>query len=123
MSNLYKPLPAVRRSLPVLLALALFSGAAGAAPLKILGLDDMSCRAWVKARDDADQKALYLAWLRGFLSGHNYARPSQQVSEISSGTVAQFVDRYCSEKPLGSVSEAVQRLSDQFSGRNEAISK
>lgn len=107
----------------LVLGVALSPAVAGAVPLKVLGFDDMSCQGWSKSKDDADQRALYIAWLRGFLSGHNYARPSQQVSDISSGTVAQFIDRYCSEKPLGQISDAVQRLSDQFSGRNEAISK
>jgi hypothetical protein len=43
---------------------------------------------------------------------------SQQVSAISSGTVEQHVNRYCTEKPLGLFSDAALRLSDQFSGRN-----
>lgn len=105
------------------LLLAACLPATAAPPLKLLGLEDMSCKAWQQSRDDTEQRGRYVAWLRGFLSGHNYARPSQQVADISSGTVAQFVDRYCSEKPLGQVSDAVQRLSDQYSGRNEAISK
>lgn len=62
-------------------------------------LPDMSCRAWVKSKDDAEQRREYLAWIRGVLTGHNYANPGQQVSAVSSGTVENFVDRYCSEKP------------------------
>ncbi|HMX21510.1 MAG TPA: hypothetical protein PKN13_14445 [Accumulibacter sp.] len=83
----------------------------------------MSCRAWVKSKEDAEQRQQYIAWMRGVLSGHNYANPGQQVSVISSATVEQYVNRFCSEKPLGQFSDAAFRLSDQFSGRNLPITK
>lgn len=108
--------------LPLALAGALLSSA-GAEPLKLAGFDDMSCQAWIKSRDDAEQRARYVAWVRGFLSGHNYVNRSQQVSAISGGTVEQYVNRYCSEKPQGNFGDAAQRLSDQFSGRNAPITK
>lgn len=108
--------------IPALL-FACVTAAADAAPLKILGFDDMSCAAWNAAKGDADVRAQQLAWVRGFLSGHNYARQSQQVSEVSNGTVETFVNRYCSEKARGNFAEAAQRMSDQYSGRNTAITK
>lgn len=114
------------RRVPLLL-LSLFATliatGAAAAPVKTVGFDDMSCRAWVNSKDDAEQRKVYLAWIRGVLTGHNYARQSQQVSAISSGTVENFVDRYCVEKPLGEFSDAALRMSDKFSGRNEAITR
>jgi hypothetical protein len=94
-----------------------------AAPVKTVGFDDMSCRAWVRSKDDAEQRKIYLAWIRGVLTGHNYANQSQQVSAMSTGTVENFVDRYCVDKPQGDFSEAALRMSDKFSGRNEAITK
>lgn len=116
-----------RFSVPTLFTLltlaALWAAPAAAASLNVLGFDDMSCQAWSQSKDDPDQRALYLAWMRGLLTGHNYARPSQQVSTISSGTIEQFVTRYCREKPQGNFGDAVLRLSDQFSGRNSPIVK
>ena len=53
----------------------------------------MSCRAWSASKDDADLRALYVAWVRGVLTGHNYANPSQQVSSLSTGTVEQHVQQ------------------------------
>ena len=94
-----------------------------AAPVKTVGFDDMSCRVWVKSKEDAEQRTIYLAWIRGVLTGHNYANQSQQVSAVSSGTVENFVDRYCIEKPQGDFSDAALRMSDKFSGRNGAITK
>lgn len=102
---------------------AVISTGAAAAPLKIVGFDDMSCSAWVQSKDDAELRKNYLAWIRGVLTGHNYARQSQQVSDISSGTVEKFIDRYCVEKPRGEFSDAALRMSDKFSGRNEAITR
>ena len=101
----------------------LIAAAATAAPIKFVGFDDMSCRAWVKSRDDAEQRKNYLLWIRGVLTGHNYANQSQQVSAISSGTVENFIDRYCVEKPQGEFSDAALRMSDKFSGRNDVITK
>ena len=106
-----------------LLLAVLVATNAMAAPIKTVGFDDMSCRAWVKSKDDGEQRKLYLAWIRGVLTGHNYANQSQQVSSISTGTVENFIDRYCVEKPAGEFSEAALRMSDKFSGRNAPISK
>ena len=106
-----------------LLLAALAATSAIAAPIKTVGFDDMSCRAWIKSKDDSEQRKVFLAWIRGVLTGHNYANQSQQVSSISTGTVENFIDRYCVEKPAGEFSEAALRMSDKFSGRNEPISK
>ena len=111
------------RKMLLLTFAALITSGAIAAPVKIVGFDDMSCRAWVKSKDDGELRATYLAWIRGALTGHNYANQSQQVSSISTGTVENFVDRYCVEKPLGEFSDAALRMSDKFSGRNVPISK
>lgn len=106
-----------------LLCATLLVGAAQATPIKMLGFDDMSCTAWINSKGDNEQRGTYLIWMRGVLTGHNYGQPSQQVSSISSGTIEMFVDRYCKLNPKDQFSEAVFRLSDQFSGRNQAIKK
>ena len=111
------------RKMLLLMFAALIASGAIAAPVKTVGFDDMSCRAWVKSKDDGEQRKTYLAWIRGVLTGHNYANQSQQVSSMSTGTVENFVDRYCVEKPLGEFSDAALRMSDKFSGRNVPISK
>ena len=113
--------PALRRF--ILFSTLIVSAAAFAAPLKVLGYDDMSCRAWIKSKDDPEQRKAYVAWIRGVLTGHNYANPSQQVSAMSSATVENFVDRYCVEKPQGDFGDAALRMSDRFSGRNAPIGR
>ncbi len=93
-----------------------------AAPVKVLGLDDMSCAAWKKNVDPALREP-YIQWVRGFLTGHNYANQSNQVAQVSHGTVAMFVDRYCEEHASATVTEAAMRMSDQYAGRNSPIAR
>ena len=115
--------PPYRQTLAVL-ALALVALPVIAAPaVKILGFDDMSCQAWKQSQHDPDQRAQYVVWMRGLLTGHNYARPGQQVSAISSGTIEQFVTRYCNEHSQEGFDDAIFRLSDQYSGRNAPVTK
>ncbi len=105
------------------LSLCLAAVSVQAAPVKMLGFDDMSCAAWVASQNDPDQRKAYLVWMRGVLTGHNYALQSQQVSTISSGTIENYIQRYCRSNPKGEFSDGVFRLSDQFSGRNDPIRK
>lgn len=93
-----------------------------AAPVKLLALDDMSCATW-KKQADPEVREPYVQWVRGFLSGHNYASQTKQVGEVSKATVAMFVDRYCAEHSGSTVAEAAMRMSDQYSGRNAPITR
>lgn len=103
------------------ISLLLFN--AEAAPPKLLGLDDMSCTAWNSTKADPDQRQPYLAWARGFLSGHNYANQRQQVTDVSNGTIELYADRYCRTNPKASFADALYRMSDEFSGRGTPLSK
>lgn len=116
----YRP---VFRSLAAIALATACLGSAQAQSLKTLGFDDMSCDTWKQSKDDEAQRTLYIAWIRGVLTGHNYARPSEQVSTISSGTIDQWVERYCKDNPKEGFNNAALRLSDQFSGRKKPITK
>jgi hypothetical protein len=105
------------------LVICLLAFSANAAPIKLLGLDDMSCQAWNASKQDADQRHTYLAWARGFLSGHNYANQRQQVTDISNGTIEGYADRFCRESAKSSFADAIYRMSDEFSGRGAPIAK
>ncbi|NTV70387.1 MAG: hypothetical protein HGA71_09595 [Azonexaceae bacterium] len=101
----------------------LMMASASAAPLNLLGFDDMSCAAWSKSKDDPDQRAAYVVWVRGFLTGHNYALPNQQVASFSSGSLELKLNQYCSRNPTGLISDAAMRMSDELSGRNQPVRK
>lgn len=104
-------------------AMLLPAGSVLAAPVKVLGLDDMSCAEWAKVSSDAELSQPYVQWVRGFLTGHNYANQAQQVSIVSKGTVAAYLDRYCTTNRSGNIADAAMRMSDQYSGRNAAITR
>ena len=101
----------------------LMMASASAASLNLLGFDDMTCTAWTKSKDDPDKRSAYVVWVRGFLSGHNYALPNQQVSSFSSGSIELKLNQYCSRNPTGQLSDAAMRISDELSGRNQPIKK
>lgn len=97
--------------------------AAAAAPLKVLAFDDNSCQAWQASKEEPELRQAYVAWARGFLSGHNYANQSRQVTDVSSSTVELYIDRFCREKPKAQFIDGAYRMSDEYSGRGAPISK
>lgn len=111
-----------RLSLITLICGSLLAGQA-AATVNILGLDDMSCEGWAQAKDDSELRNLYVGWVRGFLTGYNYGQQSQQVSTISSNSVALYLRDYCRLNPKGQIDDGAMRLSDRFSGRNQPLRK
>jgi ABC-type tungstate transport system permease subunit len=108
---------------PLLAGAWLLAAPVAAAPVKLLGLNDMSCVAWKATKFEPEGREPYIQWVRGFLSGHNYANQAKQVAEVSSGTVGVFIDRYCAEHAAATVAEAAMRMSDQYSGRNAPITR
>ena len=99
------------------------SANAGPPVIKILGFEDGSCQAWTSSKDDPERRSQYIAWARGFLSGHNYANQSQQVTDFSQATIENFIENFCRQKPNAEFTEAAYRMSDQYSGRGKPISK
>ena len=73
--------------------------------VNVLWFEDASCAAWTKSAGNKAIRAIYEAWIRGFVSGHNYANPSRQVAlgqfPDSSG-LHQHLDQYCAENPNSS---------------------
>ena len=118
-----KALPTSRVLAALALGSLLLAQPARATPINALGLDDTSCKAWQAGANDPELRAQQLAWLRGLLTGHNYARQQEQVSVVSNGTIENFVTRYCKDNPQGSYSDGGLRMSDLYSGRNRALTR
>lgn len=109
-------------ALPILLVALTVSGPSAAAPqTKLLAPADLGCAAWKQSKGDDERRAPLLQWVRGFLSGHNYALPATQMAVVSEATVESFVDRYCAEHGAATIAEAAMRMSDRYSGRNEPV--
>ena len=117
MSVKYWALPAI------VLIFSTASAVATPQTVKLLGFEDGSCLAWANSKEDAEQRNQYVSWARGFLSGHNYANQSQQVTDVSRATVENFIENFCRGKPKAQFTEAAYRMSDQYSGRGKPINK
>ena len=82
--------------------------------VSIFAFEDASCAAWNKSKGNPAIRANYDFWIRGFVSGHNYADPSRQVTELPSSTgLHAFLDKYCSENAsLSFVGGALKLVQD-----------
>ncbi|HEX8957147.1 MAG TPA: hypothetical protein VF798_12765 [Burkholderiaceae bacterium] len=81
--------------------------------LAIHGFDKMSCEDWLGSEDHAEVRQQYVAWIRGVVTGYNYANPGNQVSDgrmPSDFGLAVFVDNYCHSKRATSVAGAAFAL-------------
>jgi hypothetical protein len=78
--------------------------------LNIFWVEDPSCKKWTEARGSELKRALYEVWMLGFVSGHNYANPKQQVPTgalLRGDNFHRFLDEYCKENPKNSFIDAV----------------
>ena len=80
--------------------------------VNIFWFEDASCTAWTKSSANKALRAQYEFWIRGFVSGHNYASPSRQVKVgefPGSDGLHQYLDQYCRDNPkLSFVGGAIQ---------------
>src|SRR5471032_2938031 len=84
-----------------------------APPINIIfTADNAACAAWTKSAGNTPVRQHYEMWMRGFVSGHNYAYPSRQikVGAFPGGDdLYQYFDQYCQDNPQQSfVSGAIQ---------------
>ncbi|HEX7644671.1 MAG TPA: hypothetical protein VF472_20910 [Burkholderiaceae bacterium] len=79
----------------------------------IHGFDKMSCEDWFGSENQAEARQQYIAWIRGVVTGYNYANPGNQVSGgrmPSDFGLAVFVDNYCHSRRATSVAGAAFAL-------------
>jgi hypothetical protein len=90
--------------------------------LAIHGFDKMSCSDWTASHDDDATRAMYVAWIRGIVTGYNYANPDNQVAlghMPGDFTLGLFVDAYCHEHRSQSFAGAAFDLIVQKRGSAE----
>jgi hypothetical protein len=79
----------------------------------IHGFDKMSCDEWFGSDGNAEVRQQYIAWIRGVVTGYNYANPEQQVIAgrmPSDFGLIIFVDNYCHSRRATSVAGAAFAL-------------
>lgn len=87
--------------------------------IAIHGFDKMSCEDWLASNEDEGARALYVAWIRGIVTGYNFANPDNQVAlgrMPGDFTVGLFVDSYCRAHRGKSFAGAAFELIDQKRG-------
>lgn len=81
------------------------------------GDEDASCNAWTKSAGNKAIRAYYDFWVRGFVSGHNYGNPGQQVRTgalPTSDALHQYLDQYCRDNPELSFTGGAIRLVEEL---------
>ena len=98
--------------------------------VNVIWFEDASCAAWTKSAGNKAIRALYDSWIRGFVSGHNYASPARQVAvgRFPAGdALYPYLDRYCGDNPkssfVGAVISLVQDLREPTTPPKPAAKK
>ena len=82
----------------------------------VFTFEDSSCSLWMKSSQNNLIRGLYVSWIQGFVSGHNYATPERQVKtgKLPTGEVLfRYLDAYCKDNPsLSFVGAALALVQD-----------
>ncbi len=85
--------------------------------VNVFMFEDASCKAWANSSGNKLLRAQYEFWVRGFVSGHNYANPAQQVKigvYPGSDELYQYLDQYCRDNPTLSFVGGAIRLVEEL---------
>lgn len=93
--------------------------------INVFTFEDASCAAWAKSGGNKLLRAQYEFWVRGFVSGHNFANPSRQVKVGAfpgSEGLYQYLDQYCRDNPtlsfVGGAIQLVEQLREPAAGKS-----
>ena len=79
----------------------------------IFTADSASCSAWLNYAGNKLVRAHYEFWVRGFVSGHNFANPAHQVkldAFPASDALYRYLDEYCRSNPQRTFVDGTIRL-------------
>ena len=85
--------------------------------VNVFSFEDASCSAWLRSGGNKLLRAQYEFWMRGFVSGLNYANPSRQVAVgkfPGSNALYQYLDQYCRDNPNSSFIAGAIHLVEQL---------
>jgi len=98
----------------LLIAVAVLSiGAQAQTAIAVMGFQEDSCEAWMESIDNERDRAQYRYWVRGFVSGHNFANPAHQVRlqrMPDNEALTLYLDKFCTENPVLPLTTAAFRL-------------
>jgi hypothetical protein len=82
----------------------------------IWGTGEQKCSDFVGAKIEYDHAGnsrdhlAHLNWIKGFITGINWAKDSDIARDLDIETVRAWVDAYCRENPLESIAHASEEL-------------
>lgn len=101
----------------VLLLTALFTGCTST--YLIRGEGGTTCATVNKQVQSSDQaRAVYTAWLAGYLTRYNYERDAKLSEDFSADTLMDAATQYCSGKPLDDFSQATESVIRELERKN-----
>jgi hypothetical protein len=71
--------------------------------VNIFSFANTSCAQWKQSADDAQLRAMYGTWFRGFVSGYNFGNSANQVAldkMPDPPALFAYIDKYCQDNPL-----------------------
>jgi hypothetical protein len=89
------------------------------AVVAIHGFDKMSCSDWLDSYGNDEVRAQYIAWIRGIVTGYNFANPDNQVAMghmPGDFALGLFVDSYCRSHRSTSIAGAAFALIEERRG-------
>jgi len=93
-------------------------GNAQAQTVSVFSFKDTSCGTWIKSSRNAEERQLYLLWMRGFVSGYNAGSNDRTVpldAMPNQETLALYIDKHCRENPLSPFFGAAFTLVEEIS--------
>jgi hypothetical protein len=89
------------------------------AVVAIHGFDKMSCEDWLSSEGNDDVRGQYVAWIRGIVTGYNFANPDNQVAlgrMPGDFTLGLYVSSYCRNHKSTTIAGAAFELIAQKRG-------
>lgn len=108
----------------------LWNVSAVAQPIAVYGLGGKQCGQYLsdmekqKSRYESVAAAQYANWAEGYLTGYNALTSGKQVeANLPRATIIAYIDKYCREKPLRPVFQAVDCLLSSVGGPDHPYCK
>lgn len=70
----------------------------------VYSFSETPCGVWEQTKEQPRKREIYIYWIRGFVSGFNYAHPFKALEPNKmpdNASLSLFVDKHCRDNPLG----------------------
>lgn len=91
-----------------------------AQPVFVIGVGNNSCGMWLDSKTNQNARFAYRSWVLGFLTGSNWHTTNSQAKISDPETAGVFIDQYCANNPLHSITLAAAALVHEAGGPKAA---